>query len=271
MEDISRALDQEIVRTKPSRYKSGTDKNILIIDDLGEISSGEHFKSLVRWLSVISLAGILCSVILSCLYFQTRQENRRLVEKTATVEKKNSRLTNEKELLMARLVMLGEKPDLTVPKESKITDSDTAAAVEDEFDKKNKLEKGGLGLEFAKGPVSIERFSVTRGENHSQLTIRFSVRNISTQLKEVSGRIFTVLKPDPKNKEEWVVVPGGKMENGRPAPFSKGKYFSITRFKPLAFSINSQVSPEVFKTAEFFVFGDDEKLLFKNTIQINGH
>lgn len=66
------------------------------------------------------------------------------------------------------------------------------------------------------------------------------------------------------------MVPGGVVENGVPGPYRKGQYFSITRFKPVRFTVKSQAVPEKIKTATVYVFGDDERLIFKNTMAVNG-
>ena len=47
MEDISRELEREIARSKPKPYIQDRRTRLIIVDDFGEMKSGDHFKTLV--------------------------------------------------------------------------------------------------------------------------------------------------------------------------------------------------------------------------------
>ncbi|WDP88953.1 MAG: hypothetical protein HUN04_04070 [Desulfobacter sp.] len=311
MEDISRELEREIAKAKPAPYKTSREKKILIVDDFGELRSGAYLKTLVKLFFIVSVAGLLGSALLYYLFSQARKENVDLTERLAVAEKKAERLTGDKEILMARLVMAGKdvklasqaspepetapakepptllatkglpsketqpgimaKPDkVPPPTETPVPVPEKTPAVAAEPPAKEDVPAELPEVTPPDDVVSVEKFSLTRGKTSGQLTVRFNIRNISKTAKEISGRIFAVMKPEPGNAANWVVVPGGQMEKGIPRPYRKGQYFSITRFKPVKFTIRSQAAPDRFKTATVYVFGDDEKLMYKNTMAING-
>jgi len=112
MEDISRELEREIARIKPRSHKTRKENNILIINDFGEIRSGAFLKVLVYFLGVISLAGGLGTVTFYRLYSKANHQTVQLKSSQGVFQKKVDRLTSDKELLMARLVVTGNTGEL---------------------------------------------------------------------------------------------------------------------------------------------------------------
>ena len=112
MEDISKELEKEIAQIKPAPHKIRKKNSILIIDNFGEVRSGAFLKVLVYFFLIMSLAGGLCNIVLYRLYSKTNYQNAQLKSSQDAVEKKVDRLTRENELLMARLVVTGNKVEL---------------------------------------------------------------------------------------------------------------------------------------------------------------
>lgn len=112
MEDIPREVEREIAGIKPAPHKMRKENSILIINDFGEIRSGNFLIVLVCFFLVISLAGGLGSVVFYRLYSKANNQNVQLKRSRDVFEKKVTRLTGEKELLMARLVMTGNAAEL---------------------------------------------------------------------------------------------------------------------------------------------------------------
>jgi len=116
--------------------------------------------------------------------------------------------------------------------------------------------------------IDIEKFSVTKDGANGDLVVRFDIRNISTEPGDVSGRIFTVLKPDNNIEDQWLVVPTAALKNGIPSEYKKGQYFSIANFKPVKFRIKHQVDSDFFKKASIFIFNEQADLVFEKLIDI---
>jgi len=112
MEDISRELEKEITQLKPSPYKKSTRKKILVIDDFGEIKSAGYLKVFLYIFLFISVISSFAASGLYYLFSSQSLENILLKSKLTGLEDKVGQLLDEKEVLMARLVISGKKPGL---------------------------------------------------------------------------------------------------------------------------------------------------------------
>ncbi len=297
MEDISKELEREIAQIKPAPYKMRKENSILIINDFGEMRSGAFLKVLVCFFMVISLAGTLGTVVFYRLYSKASNQNVQLKSSQEVFEKRVDRLTSEKEILMARLVVTGNaaelksltrdgkigqdppkkekrsgsadaRPDLKVAKGKRVGPAD-----------KNSAPSRARSVERADGPVgqlpdalsdvSIGSFSLSPGSNAQDVVVRFTIRNTTQDSKEISGRIFCVLKLKGATPDKWVVIPKSSiMKSGVPGPYKKGHYFSISNFKPIQLTINTPTPPQDFSEVSLFIFDETEKLLLKTTFDI---
>ncbi|WP_022668221.1 hypothetical protein [Desulfospira joergensenii] len=322
MEDISRELEREIARAKPAEHKRSRKKRILIVDDFGGMKSGGYLRVLVKFLWVSS---VVCALIAGGLYFfyaHLSGENRVLAEKVTVLEKKYKRLVEEKEVLMARLVISGKEPRVepgskdrkAVPKNGKKEPSSeelkqkiaavtpvkdpTPSAVSKSNEKKIEAAPGKKKIaavqnqqpkvqaepekiqaqktETDPGPsgkslinsVAVEKFSITRDKLDKHLLVGFDIRNVSEKPGGVSGRIFTVLKPEITGPENWLVVPTVPLKDGIPSLHRKGQYFSIAHFKPVRFRIENGKSPDYYKKAAVYIFDEQGKLISESFIDI---
>ncbi|MBA3008757.1 MAG: hypothetical protein FP812_00715 [Desulfobacula sp.] len=294
MEDISRELEREIARAKPSPYKKKKRKTILVVDAYGDVKSAGYLRALVYIFFVTSVVCFLAAIWSHSFFSNQTTENKQFKGQVIELKKKVAQLTNEKEVLMARLVISGKEPGVTIPvnaaKEKKAgikekQDPRTVSAEEKasiepmaeelvvmpetDMAKENGQDATGSdSKELALRTVSIEKFIVTRDGTGGDLLVRFDIRNISDAPGGVSGRIFTILKPENKTQKDWLVVPAGPLENGVPSQYRKGQYFSIAHFKPVKFRIESKAGPDFFKKAAIYIFNDNGDLMFESLIDI---
>ncbi len=107
-----RSIKQEIGISlpRPKPYEPVRRPKIIIIDDFGEMKSGEYLKILVRLLSISTCACIVAGALFYYFYPGLSREAVLTKERLVLAEKKIHELTREKEVLMARLVMSGEDP-----------------------------------------------------------------------------------------------------------------------------------------------------------------
>jgi len=313
MEDISRELEREIARSKPSPHKKSRKKRVLIVDDMGGVKPGGYLKHLVVLLLCATLVSLAAAGVFFTFFDQLSRENRELASRTAALESRVAALTRDKETLMARLVMSGRDPDTASdvpapasedagPGAGKIKGSDTGKKNNKEEQEASHIQaqnnqntkdisesdagmpreepSGALQQEDPETPVvaeeagkvDIEKFSVTRDRGQGDLLVRFDIRNVSQKPGEVSGRIFTILKPESqsaiKDTDQWLVVPSSPLDNGIPSHTKKGQYFSIAHFKPVKFRIKNISGQAFFTTASIIIFNDQGELMFKSDIDI---
>lgn len=311
MEDISRELEREIAKSKPKPFRKNRKIKILIVDDFGKVISGNHIKIVLIVLSFISIVTFLTSTWLfyhySILSRQTGSTKGRLL----LAEKKINELTDEKEVLMARLVILGKDPGVkkilekaerplsndlegkktiaTKLQDIKPMTSDPPDILDEEkqssskgAEKEKTTGNPGIGLtapaatetqniaetNTVNKTISIEKFAVIRNKAGKDLLVRFDIRNVSKDQGDISGRIFTILRPDTDIEDQWLIVPAVGLKNGVPLESQKGQYFSIAHFKPVKFRIKSEINPDFYKKASIFIFNSDGMLIFEKLIEI---
>jgi hypothetical protein len=304
MDDRSRQLEREISQARPKPFKQDKREKVLIVDDFGEVKSGEYLKVFVKILSVISL---VCIVAIALFYnFYAQQVSREAVstkERLVLAQKKINDLSREKEILMARLVISGKDPSIEFQGTKKgkdlVADDETKNLVvpkPEGEDKINKVlvpeqvlgeqEKSNIQpplIEKVRSPemqvekdlpktiektVALEKFTVIKEGATGDLLVRFDIRNVSQSPGDVSGRIFIVLKQDHDFEDDWLVTPQSAIENGIPSEYKKGQYFSIAHFKPVKFRIKHPDDPEFYKKASVFVFNEQADLIFEKLINI---
>ncbi len=308
MEDISRELEREIAQSKPKPYKQIRTTRVLIVDDFGEMKSGDYLKTFIKILSIISIVCFVAAALYYYFYTGLYRASDLTKNRLVLAEKKINKLIQEKEVLMARLVISGKDP--VIEKKSKKQDKPIVAKVEEkkplvsknepiktipsepeDEDDVNKVLKAEQGKNIIKSKsntnsklpgipieseppntinktVSIEKFAVRKDGSNGNLLVRFDIRNISKESGDVSGRIFTILKPDNHSEDQWLIVPTATLKDGIPSEYKKGQYFSIAHFKPIKFRIKSQAVPDFFKTASIFIFNEQAELIFEKLINI---
>ncbi len=298
MDYNSRSREIERSQPKPKPYEPDKRVRVIIVDNFGEMKSGEYLKFLLKLLSLIAFVSILAGVLFYYLYSGLTLEAGLTKEKLIVAQKKVTELSREKEILMARLVISGKDP--VIKKVSEQEKTSPVTTIEEKFpvlpetekgDKINKpllenQEKINLNTPLNKmkdssenqletktqrvieKTVDLEKFTVIKDGETGDLLVRFDIRNISKEIGDVSGRIFIVLKPDNDFEEQLLVVPKSAIKNGIPTEYRKGQYFSIASFKPVKFRIKHPGDSEFYKKASVFVFNEQADLIFEKLIDI---
>jgi len=313
MEDISRELERQIAQSKPRPYRMSQETQILIVDNFGHIRSGVHLRHLAVVLSFVSVVCFVAAVLFYFFYADLSMPRSPHLNGLTHAETKVEKLTREKEVLMARIVISGKELKLSEkkgpgkknasaaladkkPVVSKKTEirkkaaeivnkperpvkpvvadslhTDRSQENSDGSDKGRVVKAGVSGTSGTKSStISVEKFTVVNDAESGDVLVRFDIRNISTEPGDVSGRIFTLLKPDNGPEDKWLVVPASQLKNGIPSDYKKGQYFSIAHFKPVKFRIKNQTAagPGFFKKASIFIFNTNGELIFQKAIDI---
>ena len=299
MDDISRELEREIALSKPKPYIPDRRTSVIVVDDFGEMKSGEYFKTLVKFFSCLSVICFIAAIVFYSFYADLSKDSNSIKTKLDIAQEKISKLTQEKEVLMAKLVISGEKLDIapkpvtpkpSVAKKKNIKPvaappkpgsmenkkkpvkiekkEEKAKSISDKIVKATESALTTKPTNIADKTVTIEDFTVRKSGSNKDLLVRFDIRKISKKPGDVSGRIFTVLIPDNTLEGQRLVVPSTTLKNGIPSEYKKGQYFSIASFKPIKFRINTQADPDFFKKASIFIFNEQEELIFEKLVTI---
>ena len=111
--------------------------------------------------------------------------------------------------------------------------------------------------------VAVEDFKVTYEPGRQTCRAIFTLRNVSTDPKQISGYTAVVLKNDQLPQEQWLTMPNVTLRAGKPGGAKRGQYFSIARFKKVYFVSTHQTDPVRFDRAVVFVFNQQKKLILE--------
>lgn len=306
MEDISRELEKEIESySNPVRIKRKSGTRLIVVDDFGKMKSADWIKKFVLFLFILSLVLLATTILFYNLYSNYKAESLSLREGLNIAEKKTKDLVNEKEYLMAKLVISedtlteskskidqegGVKTDVKKTIESKVAKiakkrpksvpKRALAAIPQKFSKPVAPELPEASSTELIAPaaesqpdnvkkVGIERFVIVKDELSKDLLVGFRVLNVTSELGDISGRVFVVLSYEEGSGINQWVVPTVPLENNIPTVPRRGQYFSIAHFKPVKFRIRNIPNPELYTKAVVLVFGKENTLILNEEINIS--
>ena len=117
--------------------------------------------------------------------------------------------------------------------------------------------------------LAVEEFEIWQEERGDSLKFQFTLKNIDPQHGKVKGYTFVVLKPEKGSQEPFRVSPWASLEDGRPALFKKGQYFSIARFKFVSGTFLGVERAEPFKTATVYVYSETGDLMLEQVYHVD--
>lgn len=303
MEDLQRNLEKELTAASLSKsqrpYKRWT---LLFVGDHGKTIAINRFKGLLFvWLFLV-VSALSASAVLYALYRQSERENVVMNGTVGDLQRQIKEIRNEKDILMARLVVTEAELGRHRAKDSRVADkatvaaepkrlapakaeaaavsagSDTAAAADNAGSEKDDAEQAAPAetensataprSNETAGSVAVEDLKVTYESNGNAFKARFTLRSTRPATDPIAGYTAVVLKSDGMKPQEWITLPTVTLEAGRPVGLKRGQYFSIARFKTVRFRTVSPADPSRYDTAEVFVFDAQNELIFEKSFPI---
>ena len=300
MEDIERDIQKAIkdpAFTKPKkRSKHWT---LLFVGDQGKVIRIRNFKFLVAaWISAIFITTA-AAVIFFYLYQAKTEEMVSLKQVLTGSQKRAKSLRDEKDILMARLVLVESKIKSGQPKPEKkkienppkpepITEISPLPALEPtrpiktveippprdsiETDQDEEPAQETIAQDSDEEEsievLAIDDFFALIEEDSNTLRIKYKIRNVSQNSKPVAGRTFMILKGKEEDQKNWMVFPEASMTSGRPSQINNGRSFSITRFKTIRFKAPYKNGDKPFSEATILVYSADDELLLEKSFPI---
>ena len=294
--DIQKALKDPAFNKPKKRSKHWT---LLFVGDQGKVIRIRNFKFLVAaWISAIFITTAAAAIFFY-LYQAKTEEMVSLKQVLTGSQKRAKTLRDEKDILLARLVVMESKiksgqpkpeqkkieetpkpepiteisplpapeptrPIKTVetppPRDSIETDQDEESAQETIAQESDEEES----LEV----VAIDDFFALIEEDSNTLRIKYKIRNVSQSSKPVAGRTFMILKGKEEDQKNWLVFPEASIASGKPAQINNGRSFSITRFKTIRFKAPYQNGDKPFSAATILVYSTAGELLLEKSFPI---
>jgi len=293
MENLPRNLGKDVNKlTVPNPSERARHWTLLFVENHGKTISIKRFKG-IAITSIFFLIILITATV--CLYFlfkNEREQNKNLMNTLAQFQQQVVSLKNDKEVLMARLVVAESKiessqvkTEETLPEKmldnndlissSKKSESDATDLEKIDLFNKTQTEEKFTTLEpnTSVQPakplrVMVDKFNIYHKPDINTLIMEFTLRNIGSKTELVSGDVMVVLKDDEVNMDNWITVPSGAEVSEQISRKKKGHAFSIYRFVTLKFKIMGETSPDRFKIATVFVFSQKGDLLLKKDFPI---
>lgn len=293
MENNERDIQRELTRiqTAPaSKHKQQW--TVLFVGEHGEVRRIHRFRAWVIFFGLLFTAAVATAAWLFVIYQAPQKENRQLRAELTMVREQLNRLASEKDLLLARLVLMESRieeagakqadagsdnqtppgtPTETGNAASQPAEASPASSVANQGERAGAADAStGDGEEPPPGPVvDVKELRVSHEPATNMLQAQFMLRKADTEKASVSGRTFVILMDDAYDSQQWLTMPQVPLTNGRPARIRNGRYFSISRFNIVKFSTPVDESPVVFSRAIVLVYALDGELILEKPFDIS--
>jgi hypothetical protein len=295
MENIQRDLEKKLAAAslqktsrKPKRW------TLMFVGDHGKVFSIKRFKCLAfLWISSL-LVSIFIAAGLYYLYQNMHQANTKLGVSLENSQQVLISLRNEKDILMARLVVAESRlaalqaeakkrpaeavSDNLVAGPSPAEKKQGVTAVKEspppppEAQEERRADTEKVAISTVETSVSInvaiEDFKVYYEPDTRTYRAQFKLKNVDSNSIPISGYTAVVLKNDALSQDKWMTLPTVKLVDGKPFGYKRGQYFSISRFKTVKFITTNPSNPKRFNTATVFVFDAQKRLLLEKKIPV---
>ncbi len=247
---------------------------ILLVDDHGKVISFSRFKEAVIISSSMLFVATIAAVIFLLLYKNVLNDNTKLQDILSTSQKKVSTLRNEKDILMARLVISESKVNTNSAKKHESKPKKISAYTEKStsdkkelnaiYDKEVRLPQKHLDEKPA--IVSVNNFNVYYDKDKNILSVQYIIKK-TTLTAKITGHTLTILKNNEVNPNEWLILPSDDLIEGKPSG-KAGQTFLISNFRKIKFKATELTNPNRFKKATVFVFSKKGELLLEKDFPV---
>ena len=262
--------------------------SILFIGEDGKVVTVKHFKGMVTGVAMLLTALIVVVVVLAYQYQNRAERVEALRSDMAAVLAENKSLRDEKDQMLARLVILEstlkprepqrppENNDSVLGKEEPV--KDTAADPPPPEAEQKKTPQGEPEKEAStvaaevdnhQPPFSIanKNLIVCQDQTSETLRVEYKVMNTGAKDVPVAGRSVVVLKGGNMNTEDWIVLPNVPLSDLKPSG-ERGRRFRIYNFRTLKHTVPSSAVKGPLETATIFTFTEDGKLIHERDYPI---
>jgi len=265
------------LKEEKAQHKTDRSWQLLFVDGRGKIVSHVWFKSTAIIILSALLLSIFCSIIFCFYFIKYRNENTGLKEEIEASESRMKALQNERDILLARLVLAESK--IKAVSEQKPVLEQVPVEPEKSIKPDDSAEKKSSGREtVSKKPDPVEKnipkievtdFNLSyEPDPNNDLKIQFVIRNSGQRVKTVQGYLFVVLKPDGNDHHKWLTIPSAEFLGGKPKETTKGRFFRISRFKTIRFKMSGKVLTEQYKTGTVFIFNKEGIKQFEKSFPV---
>ena len=271
----SRATGSRTKKKQRERYWS-----LMLVGDHGRIIPFKRFKGIAFGFVALLILALIALTALSLLFWRQAGTVSQLKDQLSRVQQQADRLRDEKDVLLARLVIEDkipvDKETVASPKAQdsvaeKQTAPDEGRVPENEAPKQASPEPhesvAVTPPQPAKPPTpevklgaSIREFNVSYDSSRSILEARFRIYNGNQPKVPLSGRVVVVFKQENDPPIKWITVPQAQIFNGTPDG-SRGKIFKIRNYRTMTMKAYGLPPPIDYNVASVLVYSDEGQLI----------
>jgi hypothetical protein len=255
---------KDVKKSIPTSVKRDRRWTLLFIGDRGPITISS-FKAVV--LATIGVLLISAAVAGGFYYlYQTeKKKNAGLQNDMGNLSRVMTSLRNEKDILMARLVVAESRVKEKLTKEDK-PETEQKVVKFAGIDRLAAQSSTGSQTD-TQLKVAVEDFIVFHEPDINTLRVQYKVINTGSKEQPVSGKTIVVLKNTDAEQNKWLPLPSVPLVAGKPSG-QWGRSFSIFNFRTMRFKVNDQPGPDQFNTATVFVFSLTGELLLEKDFAV---
>ena len=266
--------------TKRDRYWS-----VMLVGDHGRVIPFRRFKGIAIGVVGGLILAVLVIIGLGTAYMLQANKINHLSASLAESNEQIAKLRDEKDLLLAKMVVNKELPvaqkkiDQTAPEDAKQENEKTAPPInESKAEKMSPVEaakpvppKKEVVAKAPAKPVKpnadIRRFNVKYQSPQNYLKCDFRIYNTSKPKKALAGRSVVVFKNLDEPPIKWLAVPRVGLTDGVPNG-KRGKSFKINNYRTMVFKAYGLKPPVRFNSVSIYVYGSNGTLLSSREIPI---
>ncbi|MEE8398810.1 MAG: hypothetical protein V3S89_07380 [Desulfobacterales bacterium] len=261
MENISRDLRKQLKQPlSGSRGRRKRRWTLLFVEDRGKVISVGNVKGTMLAM-IILLVGIIGTAAgFYFLHNRSEVRNSELQKALMNSEQRMMPLRNEKDVLMARLVVAEARIETLQSRNMSPKGADSKK-VPSRQQPPDKMAREVPAQPESIRTVAIEKFKVFYDPGASNMETEFRLTNILGTEEPVSGFIFVVFRKTEAFDDGTMVQPAVNLISGKPADIRRGRYFLISRFNVIRFKTTMESSPEDFQYATVLVYARSGELM----------
>lgn len=242
----------------------------MLVGDRGRVIPFRHFKGIALGVCCVSFLFLVAFIVMSFLYIGQGKKISDLEDKLEKAQLQNSKLRDEKDLYLTKL-MVTQKQEKAAALKEKALDPPEAkteapqpepakpAAEDPAPDKKKEAPSKPPEVEVD-WKADVRRFSVSYDPKREVLNAQFRVYNTSKPKKQLTGRSVVVFKVPDDPPVKWMPVPRMPLIDGEPKG-TQGRQFRVNNYITMKFRAYHQKAPVAYNTASVFVFSQDGRIL----------
>ncbi|MBF0117480.1 MAG: hypothetical protein HQK79_01495 [Desulfobacterales bacterium] len=215
---------------------------------------------------------------ISAIYFYNfiTDENKRLSSDINTLNQEIKILKNEKDILMAKVVLTESKGSHS-KKYTKDPFSTSLITMSGLLDVNENIDFGFSKEAIPKKEIEIEKkedktpniiidnFSVSYEKRKKNLKVNFNIKKEETIDKKLAIYCFVMLNAENKT----IIIPNVDLIDEKPSKVNTGKRLSLNKDNHVTFKVKAQSGYKDFKSATVFLFDKEENLIFEKKMVVH--